>query len=83
MNPQVEQILKTPIKSLRLSPEFKERTALHHYDTLAEIMNLPLIELVAMKWFSRDLLEELSEFMYNLRNVKDAAPGDPLRDADD
>lgn len=68
MNTHIEELRSAPISALNLSHNFKQKVAAEGYHTLNEIMNLPLVKLLTMKWFDKGMLEELGEFMYNNRN---------------
>lgn len=69
MDTRLEQIVNRSIASLELSDEFKNTMRKQGFYTLNEIMSLPLTQLVKMTWFTREMLEELSEFIFNARNT--------------
>jgi hypothetical protein len=64
----IEKVINSSIASLSLSDNFKKATLEHGHYTLNGIMNMPVTELAAMKWFTREMLEELAEFMLHIRN---------------
>ncbi|MES2329585.1 MAG: DNA-directed RNA polymerase subunit alpha C-terminal domain-containing protein [Bacteroidota bacterium] len=69
MDSRLEQIVNRSIASLQLSEEFKNAMRKHGFYTLNEIMSLPLKQLVKMTWFTKEMLEELSQFIFNARNA--------------
>jgi DNA-directed RNA polymerase alpha subunit len=68
MDNRLEQIVNRSIASLELSDEFKKTMRRQGFYTLNDIMSLPLTQLVKMKWFTKEMLEELSEYIFNARN---------------
>jgi hypothetical protein len=52
-----------------MSEGFKNTMRKEGFFTLNEIMSLPLKQLVKMTWFSKDMLEELSQYVFNARNA--------------
>ena len=67
---KLESIINRSIASLNLSEQFKKITRKEGFYTLNDIMNLPIRQLINMKWFTREMLEELSEFIFQERNAK-------------
>ena len=69
------KILDIPVILLPLSEGFKAVMASQDINTLGEIMRMPLTELVNLKWFTTEILEELSEFLFRLREEATDEPG--------
>ncbi|MES2371492.1 MAG: hypothetical protein V4557_02860 [Bacteroidota bacterium] len=68
MDHRLEEIVNRSIASLDLSDDFKFAMRKEGFYTLNEIMSLPLKKLVKMTWFTKSMLEELSQFIFNARN---------------
>jgi DNA-directed RNA polymerase alpha subunit len=68
MDPKLEEIINRSIASLDLSDTFKQTMWKEGFHTLNDIMSLPLRQLVNMKWFTKEMLEELAEFMFHSQN---------------
>lgn len=68
MDSRLEQIVNRSIASLELSEAFKDAMRKQGFYTLNEIMSLPLTQLVKMNWFTKEMLEELSYYMFQARN---------------
>ena len=67
MDRRLEEIVNRSIASLDLSDSFKEAMRREGFYTLNEIMDLPLKQLVKMTWFTKAMLEELSQYIFNAR----------------
>ena len=52
-----------PLTKLDVSESFAKIAAAHGYNTLGEILNIPLTTLVNMDWFSPPMFEELSRMV--------------------
>lgn len=68
MDHRLEEIVNRSIASLDLSDDFKNAMRREGFYTLNEIMSLPLKKLVKMTWFTKAMLEELSQYIFNARN---------------
>lgn len=68
MDHRLEEIVNRSIASLDLSDDFKNTMRKEGFYTLNEIMSLPLKKLVKMTWFTKSMLEELSQYIFNARN---------------
>lgn len=68
MDHRLEEIVNRSIASLELSDDFKNAMRREGFYTLNEIMSLPLKKLVKMTWFTKAMLEELSQYIFTARN---------------
>lgn len=58
------QFFTRPIPALPVSEHFKKAMEKHDIHTLEEIMDLPIAELVNLKWFTKEILEELEDLLF-------------------
>jgi hypothetical protein len=63
--------LQLPFTAVGLSEEFARTAMLYKYNTLAEILTIPLTELVQKEWFTTDMFEELARVVktHNIHNI--------------
>ena len=54
-------LMQLPLGSIGLSGEFTAKALQHGYDTLEEIMNIPLTDLLKMEWFTPEMFDELGQ----------------------
>ena len=54
-----------PFDSMELSEAFKHTARLHGYNTLEDILTMPLTELVQKDWFTSSMFEELAALVKN------------------
>lgn len=64
-------ILNSPIHSIGLSKEFVSAAIDNEYQTLQQLLDIPLTQLVRMNWFTPTMFSELASFVKN-RSIKSA-----------
>jgi DNA-directed RNA polymerase alpha subunit len=79
MDRRLEEIVNRSIASLDMSEGFKNIMRKEGFFTLNEIMSLPLKQLVKMTWFTKDMLEELSQYIFNARNPNTDSKDLPIK----
>jgi hypothetical protein len=53
-----------PVATLPVSDHFKKAMEKQDIKTLEEIMTMPVSELVNLKWFTKEILEELEDLLF-------------------
>lgn len=57
-----------PVSSLPISDAFKSGLQQAKINSLEELIQLPITELINLKWFTSELLEELTELIITARD---------------
>lgn len=57
-----------PVSSLLISDAFKSGLQQAKINSLEELIQLPITELINLKWFTSELLEELTELIITARD---------------
>jgi hypothetical protein len=63
-------ILHKPIALLPVSNHFKEVMGKQDIKTLEEIVNIPITEVANLKWFTDEILAELSELLFKKQSLR-------------
>jgi hypothetical protein len=63
-------LLHKPIALLPVSAHFKEVMGKQDIKTLEEIVNMPITEVVNLKWFTDEILAELTELLFKNKDLR-------------
>jgi nicotinamide mononucleotide (NMN) deamidase PncC len=53
--------LHLPLAAVGMSEAFTRTAMMYEYNTLSDILAIPLTELIQKEWFTTDMLEELAQ----------------------
>ncbi len=70
LSPDEGSLLHLPFASVGISRSFAKAAESHGYYTLAEILAIPLTELIKMEWFTSSMWEELTKVKQALASKK-------------
>jgi DNA-directed RNA polymerase alpha subunit len=63
-------LLHKPIASLPVSERFKEAMDRQGIKTLDELVGMPLTDVVNLKWFTDEILDELSALLFQNKSLR-------------
>lgn len=63
MKPLSEEKLQLPIDDLSVSDNFKNISKANGFNTLKQLLDTPLTDLLQMQWFTNEMLQELTDLL--------------------